>query len=165
MVIFPSILSSPGKSETVSRDTMNVGTCHLMCTAVQVIDATWEPDEPPPPHRRSVPLAFDQVKAQLPPHRSWEPQWVKRASWRGYDKVWVDDMSSFDKLDRWDLPYQENEDYDEDASVETQDGCEPYWLEVFGPALTRLTANQAVNMLQVRRASEISPLFQLAVCS
>lgn len=129
-----------------------------MCTAVQVIDATWEPDEPPPPHRRSAPLTFDQVKAQLPPHRSWEPQWVKMG--RGYDKVWVDDVSSFDKLDRWDY-----EDYDEDASVEPQGGCEPYWLEVFGPALTRLTANQAVNMLQVRTASEIAPLFQLAVCS
>jgi hypothetical protein len=63
----------------------------------------------------------------------------------------VDDASSFDKMDRWGLRYHENEDYDEDATVESQDGCEPYWLEVFGPALTRLTANQAVDMLQVSR--------------
>jgi hypothetical protein len=96
-----------------------------------------------------VPLTFDQVKTQLP-HKTWEPQWVKKNlySWIDADDsaVWVEDVS---KMSRWALQHHENEDFDEDASVEPQDGCDPYWLEVFGPALTRLTANQAVNMLQV----------------
>lgn len=47
---------------------------------MQVIDATWEPDAPPPPHRRSAPLTYQQVNAQLPPHKPWKPQWLQRAA-------------------------------------------------------------------------------------
>lgn len=44
------------------------------------------------------------------------------------------------------------EDEDQDADPVYEDGCNTYWSGVFGFALTRLTANQAANMLQVRTA-------------
>lgn len=67
------------------------------------------------PHRRSVPLAYEQVKAQLP--------------------TTVD--------------YDSESDSDLDGLNKRQDGCWIEWLETYGPALTRLTANQALNVLKV----------------
>lgn len=126
---------------------------------MQVVDATWEPaDVEIPPHRRSVPLTFEQVKAQLPPHKPWKPDWLAVAARRLRDvrlrypdypeEMPLRDVAGFwcKWTDHWLFDEVEHE-HDEDA--EPQDGCDPYWLEVYGPALTRLTANQAVNMLQV----------------
>jgi hypothetical protein len=40
----------------------------MFTCAAQVIDATWEPVKVAvPPHRRSVPLTFEQIQTQLPP--------------------------------------------------------------------------------------------------
>jgi len=96
--------------------------------APQVIDATWEPEEVPiPPHRRSVPLTLEQVEAQMPPQVESEG--------RGglLDSPWDDDD--------WDPDDEEEEGFDDFGRVKRM-------LSAFGPALTRLTANQALNTLQ-----------------
>lgn len=53
---------------------------------------------------------------------------------------------------RWSGAWGSSDSEDEDLDVERVDGCDTYWSDIFGPALTCLTANQAVNMPQVRAA-------------
>jgi len=93
----------------------------------QVIDATWEPEEVSiPPHRRSVPLTLEQLKAQMPPQ-------VESGSSSGSSSPWrYDDCEEED---------EEDEEHDEFGRVKRM-------LSAFGPALTRLTANQALNTMQ-----------------
>jgi hypothetical protein len=108
-----------------TRQTTTSACADICCCFLhaQVIDDTWEPVEVPvPPHMRSVPLTFEQVEAQLPPTEVWDSD----ASDDG------DDDDGFEH------------DYTQ------QDGCYLQWLETFGPALTRLTANQAINTLKVK---------------
>jgi len=77
-----------------------------------------------PPHRRSVPLTLEQVQAQMP------PQVETDNSPHGAS------LSSF-----WDPQDEEQEGSDEFGRVKRM-------LSAFGPALTRLTANQALNTMQ-----------------
>lgn len=89
-----------------------------------MIDDTWEPVElPVPPHMRSVPLTYQQVEAQLPP------------------------AEVCDSKKTYDDPFDEFAEF-QDGYIE-QDGCHVKWLETYGPALTRLTAHQAINVLKV----------------
>jgi hypothetical protein len=107
-----------------------VAACMLPCAA-QVIDATWEPVEVAvPPHRRSVPLTFEQIQAQLPPTLDEPPGFSNR---RIYNC-----SVEFDTYCRQFEPQQ--------------DGCMLKCLETYGPALTRLTANHAVNVLKVSKS-------------
>jgi hypothetical protein len=85
-----------------------------------VVDCSWKPEEVPiTPHRRSVPLTLEQVQAQLPPQ---EP---------------LPDSSDDSSDD-----YDDDEDYGHDAF-----GRCKHDIDVYGPALTCLTANQAINLL------------------
>lgn len=80
-----------------------------------------------PPHRRSVPLTYEQVEAQLPPPLACDPYGADEDLW--YEDEWFGRLPNYGKQ---------------------QDGCTAWALDLFGPALTRLTANQAVNTLKVR---------------
>lgn len=105
----------------------------MFTCAAQVIDATWEPIEVAvPPHRRSVPLTFEQIQTQLPPTEERPPDCPPGfffSNGRRYN-------CSFDFVTRQYEP--------------EQDGCMVKCLETYGPALTRLTATHAVNVLKVR---------------
>jgi len=102
--------------------------CRLLCTLWQVIDATWEPVEVPiPPHRRSVPLTLEQLKAHMPPQDEPNP----RPS-GNQDPYWY----PWDDVDE-----EEEEKIDEFGRVNRL-------LSAYGPPLTRLTANQALNTLK-----------------
>lgn len=57
---------------------------------------------------------------------------------------------------RWSCDSSDSEGEDSSATPVYEDGCDTYWSDIFGPALTRLTANQAANMLQVRAALLLS---------